>query len=79
MLSKAARGTVGTAYAFQEHMKEETEIVFKLKLYLIQNLRVKLEELAMEHRNRNVFIVMSPKVSLNKKIQVLPIILVDFT
>jgi hypothetical protein len=41
---KAARGAVGTAYAFQEHMKEETEIVFKLKLYLRKNLRVKLEE-----------------------------------
>ncbi len=49
--SKAARGTVGTAYAFQEHMKEETEIVFKLKLYLRKNLRVKLQERAMEHRN----------------------------
>jgi hypothetical protein len=32
-------------------MKEETEIVFKLKLDLRKNLRVKLEERAMEHRN----------------------------
>jgi hypothetical protein len=38
-------------YAFQEHIKEGTEIVFKLKLYLRKNLRVKLEERAMEHRN----------------------------
>ncbi len=52
--SKAARETVGTVYAFQEHMKEETEIVFKLKLYLRKNLKVKLEERAMEHRKWNV-------------------------
>ncbi len=32
IFSKAAIGTVGTAYAFQEHMKEEMEFVFMLKI-----------------------------------------------
>jgi hypothetical protein len=42
-------------YAFQEHMKEETEIVFKLKIVFEKNLRVKLEERAMEHRKLKCF------------------------
>jgi hypothetical protein len=56
--SKAARGTVGTVYAFQEHVEEEP-LLFLSRNVTEDEFKGKTEELVMEQKNKCCYVTKS--------------------